>query len=101
MLLYPEDVDRRLNWPLGRAERLARRKRLPHVILPDGSIRFDWSEVEPLLCRVDAEHGESDVIPARRETIRRLIEASDGKLKSAADLQTAHEAVQQRKGDRP
>jgi|GEM_PF-2127306 len=55
MLLYPEDVDRRLNWPLGRAERLARRRRLPHVILPDGSIRFDWTRIEPLLRHVDAE----------------------------------------------
>lgn len=55
MLLYPEDVDRRLNWPLGRAERLARRRRLPHVILPDGSIRFDWTRIEPLLRHVDAK----------------------------------------------
>lgn len=60
MLLYPEDVDRRLNWPLGRAERLARRKRLPHVVLPDDSIRFDWSEIELLLRHVDAEN-ESEV----------------------------------------
>ena len=56
MLLYSEDVDRRLNWPLGRAERLARRKRLPHIVLPDGSIRFNWSEIAPLLRHVDAEH---------------------------------------------
>jgi len=61
MLLYPEDVDRRLNWPLGRTERLARRKRLPHVVLPDGSIRLDWSEIEPLLRHVDAERDESEV----------------------------------------
>lgn len=63
MLLYPEDVDRRLNWPLGNTERLARRKRLPHVVLPDGSIRFDWSEIEPLLRHVDAERDESEVTP--------------------------------------
>ncbi len=61
MLLYAEDIDRRLNWPLGRAERFARRKRLPHVVLPDGSIRFDWSEVEPLLRHVDAQHDEGEV----------------------------------------
>jgi hypothetical protein len=51
-LLYPEDVDQRLNWPLGRAARLARQRRLPYVLLPDGAIRFDWSEIEPLLVRV-------------------------------------------------
>jgi hypothetical protein len=54
MFLYPEDIDRRLNWPPGRAERLARRHRLPHVILPDGAIRFIWEEVESLLVRVSS-----------------------------------------------
>jgi hypothetical protein len=54
MFLYPEDIDRKLNWPPGRAERLARRGRLPHVILPDGSIRLIWAEVEALLVRVPA-----------------------------------------------
>ncbi len=39
-LNYGEDIDRRLNWPLGRAERLARKQKLPHYVLPDGSIRF-------------------------------------------------------------
>jgi len=52
MFIYPEDVDRRLNWPLGRAERLARRKRLPHVRLPDGSIRFEWEAIDPLVKQV-------------------------------------------------
>ncbi len=44
LYLYPEDVDRRLSWPLGRAERLARQRRLPYVLLPDGSIRLKWEE---------------------------------------------------------
>jgi len=48
-LLYPEDIDQRLNWPLGRAERLARQRRLPFVLLPDGSIRFRWEEIEELI----------------------------------------------------
>jgi len=51
-LLYPEELDQRLNWPLGRAARLARQRRLPHVLLPDGSIRFDWVEIERLVQRV-------------------------------------------------
>jgi hypothetical protein len=53
-LLYPDDVDQRLNWPLGRAERLARQHRLPYVLLPDGSIRFRWEEIEPLVTAVPA-----------------------------------------------
>ena len=51
-LFYPEEIDKRLNWPLGRAAKLARQRRLPHVLLPDGSIRFDWNEIETLVLRV-------------------------------------------------
>jgi hypothetical protein len=54
MFMYPEEVDRRLGWKPGRAERLARQRRLPYVLLPDGSIRFDWGEIEPLIVRVQA-----------------------------------------------
>ena len=53
-LLYPEEIDQRLNWPLGRAERLARQRRLPYVLLPDGSIRLRWEEIEPLVLEVRA-----------------------------------------------
>jgi hypothetical protein len=52
MLLDAEDLDRRLGWAPGRAERLARQRRLPYVLLPDGSIRFDWAEIESLIVRV-------------------------------------------------
>ena len=52
-LIYGEEVDRRLNWSLGRAERLARKQKLPHYVLPDGSIRFVWDEVERMVRRVD------------------------------------------------
>ena len=44
-LLLAEDVDRLLNLPPGRAHRLARTGRLPHLVLPDGSIRFRWGDV--------------------------------------------------------
>ncbi len=53
-LLYATDVDQRLNWPLGRAEKLACQRRLPYVLLPDGSIRFRWEEIEPLILDVRA-----------------------------------------------
>ena len=53
-LLYGEEIDQRLNWPLGKAEKLARQRRLPYVMLPDGSIRFKWEEIEPLVLAVPA-----------------------------------------------
>ena len=56
-LLYGEEIDQRLNWPLGRAERLARQRRLPYVLLPDDSIRFKWEEIEPMLLAVPATSG--------------------------------------------
>jgi hypothetical protein len=59
MFIYPEDVDRRLGWKPGRAEQLARQRRLPYVLLPDGSIRFDWAEIEPLIVRVQATTNSS------------------------------------------
>lgn len=54
MFISPEDVDRRMGWKPGRAERLARQRRLPFVLLPDGSIQFDWHELESLIVRVAA-----------------------------------------------
>ena len=49
------EIDKRLRWPLGRAERLARRGKLPHVVLPDGAIRFRWRSVRCLLIARDRE----------------------------------------------
>jgi hypothetical protein len=57
-LLNSHEVDHRLGWNLGRAERLARKRRLPHYVLPDGSIRFLWEEIESLIVPVAAEAGE-------------------------------------------
>ncbi|HOA75966.1 MAG TPA: helix-turn-helix domain-containing protein [Phycisphaerae bacterium] len=48
-LLTPKDVDTILRYPSGRAARLARAGKLPHVTLPDGEIRFDQAEIEELL----------------------------------------------------
>ena len=55
MFLYPEDIDEKLNWSLGRAARLAKKKRLPHILLPDGSIRFEWKSIEKLLRYIEPE----------------------------------------------
>jgi hypothetical protein len=64
-VLYPDDIDTRLNWPAGTAKRLARRGRLPHIRLPDGSIRFEWSEIEPLIQRVPIREQQTGVTHAR------------------------------------
>lgn len=49
MLIHGHDIDRLLNWPSGRAERLARRNKLPHYKLPDGEIRFKRDEIFSLI----------------------------------------------------
>jgi hypothetical protein len=59
-LFYPEEIDQRLNWPLGKAEKLARQRRLPYVLLPDGSIRFRWEEIERLLLAVPSASTRKD-----------------------------------------
>jgi len=48
-LLTGYEVDRMLRYPSGRAVRLARAGKLPHIALPDGEIRFDKAEIEKLL----------------------------------------------------
>ena len=56
MFLYPDDIDQKLNWPPGTAQKMARRRRLPHTVLPDGSVRFVWEDIESLLVRVEVQH---------------------------------------------
>jgi hypothetical protein len=63
-LLYPEEIDNRLNWPLGTAARLARRRQLPHYLLPDGSIRLCWEEVQPFVRRMPVP--ERQGVPSER-----------------------------------
>ncbi len=43
------EIDRLLSWPPGRAERLARRNKLPHYKLPGGEIRFKREEILSLI----------------------------------------------------
>lgn len=43
------EIDSLLRYRPGRARRLAKDGRLPHVELPDGEIRFDQAEIEKLL----------------------------------------------------
>jgi hypothetical protein len=57
--LFAEDIDARLSWPPGHTSRLARRNKLPHYILPDGSIRFRWEEIESLVRQIAAPPSNS------------------------------------------
>lgn len=50
-LLKPAEVDLLLRYPAGRSLKLARAGRLPHIVLPDGSIRFDEAKIEAFLTR--------------------------------------------------
>ena len=45
-LLTPAEVDALLRYRAGRSARLARGGKLPHVLLPDGSIRFRYADIE-------------------------------------------------------
>ena len=64
-LVSSPEIDRRLGWTIGRADSLARRGKLPHFRLPDGSVRFRWAEIEPLIQHVSPDatkgHAESEV----------------------------------------
>jgi hypothetical protein len=78
MFLFAEEIDTRMGWRPGKAERLARQRRLPHILLPDGSIRFDWAELEALIVRIPpASAGEGartrDIAsaPVQPEEVRR------------------------------
>jgi hypothetical protein len=55
-LLTGFDVDGFFRWPKGRAERLARRGKLPHFILPGGDIRFVPDDVAPMVRHVPPEN---------------------------------------------
>jgi hypothetical protein len=44
---------------------LARQRRLPYVLLPDGSIRFLWDEIERLILPVGSTAGATN--DARRD----------------------------------
>jgi len=48
-LIRPCEVDRLYCWPAGRAQRLARRGKLPHYVLPNSEIRFRYAEVAALV----------------------------------------------------
>ncbi len=48
-LLTPRDVDSLLRYPHGRSLKLARKGKLPSIVLPDGEVRFRRREIEILI----------------------------------------------------
>ena len=62
--LFPEEIDARMNWPLGRTSRLARQGKLPHYRLPDESIRLRWDEVASLIRHIQPPSPVERGVPA-------------------------------------
>jgi hypothetical protein len=56
-LLKPSEVDLLFRYPAGRSLKLAKAGQIPHIVLPDGEIRFDEAEIQRLIERRD---GTSD-----------------------------------------
>ncbi len=81
--LLPEEIDKILRWRPGKAERLARRGVLPCVRLPNGEIRFIWSDIEKALTKQDVVSGQRKI---RQENIKRsnALGVSDDEPASAA-----------------
>ncbi len=50
-MMKPSELDRQFGWNTGTARKLAEKGRLPHVLLPDGSIRFEMDQILPLVKR--------------------------------------------------
>lgn len=48
-LLKPKQVDCILQWPFGKTARLAKQGKIPHILLPDGQIRFASKDIDYLL----------------------------------------------------
>ena len=91
---YPEQIDNLLNWPLGTAARLARRGKLPHYRLPDGSIRFDRDEIAALIVHVAADavterEQDADAPTCADVSKPEVQEAPPGFEPGMADLQSA------------
>jgi hypothetical protein len=62
-ILTPEELDRLLRYPRGRAIKLARANLLPAIFLPDGEVRFERQAIADALAnmrRTPVEGGRRD-----------------------------------------
>lgn len=57
MFLFAREIDQRLRWKAGTAERLAKQGKLPHFVLPNGEFRFEWAAVESAIVANRVEAG--------------------------------------------
>ena len=48
-LLRPQQVDYWLGYPRGRAKRMASAGLIPHILMPDGELRFDRAVIQQWL----------------------------------------------------
>ena len=48
-LLKPTEVDELFRYGAGRSKRLAMQGLIPHIVLPNGDIRFTLSDIEKLI----------------------------------------------------
>lgn len=48
-LLVPQQIDSWLGYPRGRAKKMANASLIPHIVMPDGEIRFDRSVIKQWL----------------------------------------------------
>jgi hypothetical protein len=65
----PGEIDELLRWQFGKAERLAKRGRLPHYRLPDASIVFRIDEITEVIIKVEAPVLEPDTQIVNRTPI--------------------------------
>jgi len=60
-ILTPEEVDRLLRYPRGRAVKLAKAGLLPAILLPDGEVRFDRQAIVEALKGMSKRPGEGGI----------------------------------------
>jgi hypothetical protein len=60
-LLKPNEVDLILRVPFGRSAKLAKEGKLPHILLPDGSIRFRPEDVQRITGQAPAQEALTDL----------------------------------------
>ena len=68
--IEPGDLDRRLSYRRGRSARLARKGLIPHVLLPDGEIRFDPEVIDKWLAELSVE-ADGIAVPSRGPRLSR------------------------------
>ena len=64
-LLTDNAIDKILRYPSGRFRRLARKGLIPHVVLPEGELRFDPVEIEKWLRKIAVDGQPSEAVTGK------------------------------------